>query len=50
MDLRLNGEMLEEIDSDKYLESIGSRNGGVFEDVINRVNEGAKVLGAFSRI
>ena len=50
LDLSLNGEMLEEVDSFKYLGSIVSKNGGVVEDVISRVNEGAKVSGALSRI
>ena len=41
---------MEEVDSFKYLGSIVSKNGGVVEDVISRVNEGAKVSGALSRI
>ena len=43
MDLSLNGELLEEVDSFKYLGSIVSKSGGVVEYVISRVNEGAKV-------
>ena len=50
LDLCLNGEMLEEVDSFKYLGSVASKNGGFVNDVISRVNEGAKVSGAFSRI
>ena len=50
LDLSLNGEMLEEVDSFKYLGSVLSKNGGVVEDVISRVNEGAKVSGALSMI
>ena len=50
LDLSLNGEILEEVDSFKYLGSILSKNGGVVEDMISRVNEGAKVSGALSRI
>ena len=42
--------MLEEVDSFKYLGSIVSMNGGVFEDVLSIMNEGAKVSGAMSRI
>ena len=41
---------MEEVDSFKYLRSIVSKNGGVVEDVISRVNEGANVPGALSRI
>ena len=50
MDLSLNGEMLVDEDSFKSLGSILSKNGGVVEDVTSRVNEGAKVSGALSRI
>ena len=42
--------MLEEVDSFKYRGSIVSKNGGVVEDVISRVNVGAKVSGALNRI
>ena len=44
------GEMLEEVNSFKYLGSTISNNGGVVEDVISSVNEGANVSGALSRI
>ena len=50
LDLSLNGEMLEEVDSFKYLGLVLSKKGGVVDDVISRVNEGAKVSGALSRI
>ena len=50
LDLNLNGELLKEVDSSKYLGSIISKNGGVVEDVISIVNEGAKVSVALSRI
>ena len=50
LDFNLNGEMLEEVDCFEYLGSIVSKNGGVVEDVIGKVNEGAKVSGAMSRI
>ena len=50
MDLSLNGELLEEVDSFKYLGSIVGKNGDVVEGVISRVNEGAKVSGALSKI
>ena len=50
LNLRLNEEILEEVDSFRYLGSIVSKNGGVSEDVISRVNEGAKVSGAMNRI
>ena len=50
LDLSLNGEMLEVVDSLKYLGSIVSKNGGVVEDEVSRVNEGAKISGALSRI
>ena len=50
LNLRLNEEILEEVDSFRYLGSIVGKNGGVSEDVISRVNEGAKVSGAMNRI
>ena len=45
----LDGEKLEE-DFFLYLGLVGSKNRGVVEDVISRVNEGAKVSGALSKI
>ena len=47
--LNLKGELLEEVDVFKYLEAILGKNGGVMEDVLKKVNEGAKVAGAMSR-
>ena len=46
----LNGEILEEVYSFKYLGSAVSKKGGVVDDVISSVNEVAKVSGALSRI
>ena len=50
LDLSLNEELLEEVDSFKYLGSIVSKNGDVVDDVISRVNERSKVSGALSKI
>ena len=50
LNLRLNGEMLEEVESFKYLGSTIGKNGGVVEDVIGRVNDGAKVSDAMKRL
>ena len=50
LNLRLNGEMLEEVESFKYLGSTIGKNGGVVEDVIGRVNDGAKVTDAMKRL
>ena len=41
LDLSLNEEILEEADSLKYLGSMLIKNGGVVNDVISRLNEGA---------
>ena len=49
LDLSLNGEILEEIEYFKYLESIVSKNDGFVEEGISRVNDGAKISGAMSR-
>ena len=48
--LSLNQEILEEVDSLKYLRSIVSKKGGAVEDVIGRVNERAVVSGFMNRI
>ena len=45
LNLSLNGEMLEEINSFKYLGSIIGNNGGVVEDVFGRGKEGATLSG-----
>ena len=50
LNLNLNGEMLEEVNSFKCLGSIIGKNEGVVEDVIGRVNEEAKVSGAMNRL
>ena len=50
LNLSLNGEMLEEVVSFKYLGSTIGKNGGVVEDVIGRVNDGAKVSDAMKRL
>ena len=50
LNLNLNGEILEEVNSFKYLGSIVSGRGGVFEDVRARVNEGAKAGGAMKSV
>ena len=39
----LNGEILEEVDSFKYLGFVVSKNGGDVDIVISRVTEGANV-------
>ena len=46
------GEQLEEIDAFKYLGANVGKNGGVLvlAVLLNRVNKGAKVVGAMSRI
>ena len=44
----LNGEMLEEVGSFKYLGSCVAANGGVEEDVRQRLNEGCKVMGVLN--
>ena len=48
--LNLKGEVLEGVDTFKYLGTIVGKNGGVWGDVLNRVNEGAKVACAISRV
>ena len=50
LNLSLNGEMLEEVESFKYLGSTIGKNGGVVEDVIGRVNDAAKVSDAMKRL
>lgn len=46
----LNGEVLEEVDSFKYLGSVVEASGGVAADVRHRVNEGSKMLGAMKGV
>ena len=50
LNVRLNGERLEEVDSFKYLGSQIGRGGGVEEDVNFRVGEARKVAGAMKRL
>ena len=50
LNVRLDGEALEEVDQFKYLGSILSANGGVEADVSHRVSEGCKVLGAVNGV
>ena len=48
--MSLKGEVLEEVDAFKYLGAIVSKNEGVEVRILNRVNEGVKVVGAMSRV
>ena len=50
MNVILNGQVLEEVSHFKYLGSIIAANGGVEEDVCQRVNEGCKVWGAMKGV
>ena len=50
LNLSLNGEIQEEVNSVKYLESIIGKNEGLLEDVTGRVNEEGKVSGATNRL
>ena len=50
LNVRLNGEELEEVDQFRYLGSVINGNGGVEADVRHRVNEGCKVLGALKGV
>ena len=48
--MSLKREILEELDSSKYLGQIVRKNGDDVEDVMNRVSEGEKVSDAMSWI
>ena len=50
LNVKLNGEALEEVDQFKYLGPVIAANGEVEADVCHRVIEGCKVLGALKRI
>ena len=50
MNIRLNGEVLEEVQMFKYLGSNVTAKGDVVDEVIYRINEGQKVLGAVNRV
>ena len=46
----LNGEILEEVDSFKYLGAIIGKKGGAEEDVVMSLDKGPKVSGAMKRL
>ena len=50
LDVRLGGEMLEEVDSFKYLGSVIARDGGIAEEVKSRVGEASKVIGGMNKL
>ena len=50
IDIMLNGERMEVVNSFKYLGSCFSNEGGVKEDVSMRVREGMKTFGAMKRV
>ena len=50
MNVRLNGDVLKEVESFKYLGSVISRGGGVSKDVRQRTSEGAVAYGAMRSI
>lgn len=50
MNIVLNGKMLEEVSVFKYLGSNVTADGSCENEVVHRVNEGAKVLGAVNRV
>ena len=50
MNLSLNEEILEKVNSFKYLGSVIGKNEDVVEDVMSRWNEAAKVSGAMNRM
>jgi len=50
MNIRLNGEVLEEVKMFKYLGSNVNASGDVQGEVVHRINEGQKVLGAVNRV
>lgn len=50
LNVRLNGEMLEEVKMFKYLGSNVTASGDVQGEVVYRINEGKKVLGAVNRV
>ena len=50
MNIMLNGERIEVVNSFKYLGSCFRSNGGVKEDVSIRVGEGRKTFGAMKRM
>ena len=48
LNVHLGGERLEEVESFKYLGSVVAADGGVEEDVRQRVNEGCRVMGVLN--
>ena len=50
LNIQLNGDSLEEVQSFKYLGSCFSSDGGVKEDVSMRVGEGMRTFGAMKRL
>ena len=50
MNIRLNGDVLEEVPMFKYLGSNVHARGDVVDDVVYRINEGKKVLGAVNSV
>ena len=50
MHVILNGELLEEVDCFKYLESEVAGNGGCERDVVHRMNEGYRAWGALKSV
>lgn len=50
LNICLNNEMLEEVESFRYLGSCVAANGSVSEDVRQKVNEGCKVMGVLNGI
>jgi len=50
MNVVLKGQVLEEVNMFKYLGSNVSANGGCENEVVYRLNEGAKVLGVVNRV
>ena len=50
MNIRLNGDVLEEVQMFKYLGSNVTAKGDVVDEVVYRINEGQKVLGAVNRV
>merc|ERR1712121_55348 len=50
LNIRLNGDMVEVVDSFKYLGSCFSSDGGVKGDVCMRIQEGVKAFGAMKKV
>ena len=50
MNIRLNGEVLEEVQMFKYLGSNVTAKGDLVDEVVYRINEGQKVLSAVNRV